>query len=86
MPWLPTLGGQTALNTALQVADTGILEELNIEMIGADREVIRRAEDRDIFRETMRKRRKSRNGAGGQNFLFARVDFLKQYGRISRTR
>jgi carbamoyl-phosphate synthase large subunit len=51
---LPTLGGQTALNTALQVAETGILEELGIEMIGADREVIRRAEDRDLFRETMR--------------------------------
>ncbi|MDR0521685.1 MAG: carbamoyl-phosphate synthase large subunit [Planctomycetaceae bacterium] len=51
---LPTLGGQTALNTALQVADTGILDELGIEMIGADREVIRRAEDRDLFRETMR--------------------------------
>jgi len=51
---LPTLGGQTALNTALKVADTGILEELGIEMIGADREVIRRAEDRELFRETMR--------------------------------
>jgi carbamoyl-phosphate synthase large subunit len=51
---LPTLGGQTALNVALQVAETGILDELGIEMIGADREVIRRAEDRDLFRETMR--------------------------------
>ncbi|GHT36299.1 hypothetical protein FACS189427_07650 [Planctomycetales bacterium] len=51
---LPTLGGQTALNIALQVAETGILEELGIEMLGADREVIRRAEDRDLFRETMR--------------------------------
>ncbi|MDR0610377.1 MAG: carbamoyl-phosphate synthase large subunit [Planctomycetaceae bacterium] len=51
---LPTLGGQTALNVALQVAETGILDELGIEMIGADRDVIRRAEDRDLFRETMR--------------------------------
>ncbi|MDR1290328.1 MAG: carbamoyl-phosphate synthase large subunit, partial [Planctomycetaceae bacterium] len=51
---LPTLGGQTALNVAIQTADTGILDKLNIEMIGADREVIRRAEDRDLFRETMR--------------------------------
>ena len=50
---LPTLGGQTALNTALKVADTGILEELGIEMIGVDREAICRAEDRDLFRETM---------------------------------
>ena len=51
---LPTLGGQTALNTALKVAETGLLEELGIEMIGADREAIHRAEDRDLFRETMR--------------------------------
>ncbi|MDR1484133.1 MAG: carbamoyl-phosphate synthase large subunit [Planctomycetaceae bacterium] len=51
---LPTLGGQTALNVAIQVADTGILDELEIEMIGANREVIRRAEDRDLFRATMR--------------------------------
>ncbi|MDR2643082.1 MAG: carbamoyl-phosphate synthase large subunit [Planctomycetaceae bacterium] len=51
---LPTLGGQTALNVAIQVADTGILDELGITMIGANREVIRRAEDRDLFRETMR--------------------------------
>ncbi len=51
---LPTLGGQTALNTAFQVADAGILKELGIEMIGADREVIHRAEDRDAFREAVR--------------------------------
>ncbi|MDR2440005.1 MAG: carbamoyl-phosphate synthase large subunit [Planctomycetaceae bacterium] len=51
---LPTLGGQTALNVALQVSETGILDELGIEMIGADHNVIRRAEDRDLFRETMR--------------------------------
>ena len=51
---LPTLGGQTALNTALQVADNGVLEELGIEMIGADKEVIRRAEARELFRDTMR--------------------------------
>ncbi|MDR1478821.1 MAG: carbamoyl-phosphate synthase large subunit [Planctomycetaceae bacterium] len=51
---LPTLGGQTALNVAIQTADTGILDKLGIEMIGANREVIRRAEDRDLFRETMR--------------------------------
>ncbi|MDR1383536.1 MAG: carbamoyl-phosphate synthase large subunit, partial [Planctomycetaceae bacterium] len=50
---LPTLGGQTALNTAFKVAEMGVLEELGIEMIGADRDVIHRAEDRDAFRETM---------------------------------
>jgi len=51
---LPTLGGQTALNVAFKVAETGVLEELGIDMIGANREVIHRAEDRDAFRETMR--------------------------------
>jgi len=51
---LPTLGGQTALNMAFQVADAGILKELDIEMIGADREVIHKAEDRDAFRDAVR--------------------------------
>ena len=50
---LPTLGGQTALNIAMQLAESGILEELGIEMLGADRDVIQRAEDREMFRETM---------------------------------
>jgi carbamoyl-phosphate synthase large subunit len=50
---LPTLGGQTALNTALQVAETHILERLGIEMIGATPEVIRKAESRELFREAM---------------------------------
>jgi len=50
---LPTLGGQTALNTALQVADTHILERLGIEMIGATPEVIRKAESRELFRKAM---------------------------------
>ncbi len=50
---LPTLGGQTGLNTAVAVADTGILEELGIEMIGASPEVIHKAEDREKFRAAM---------------------------------
>jgi len=52
---LPTLGGQTGLNTAIAVANTGILERLGVEMIGAKPEVIRKAEDRELFREAMRK-------------------------------
>ncbi|MEX0742328.1 MAG: carbamoyl phosphate synthase large subunit, partial [Phycisphaeraceae bacterium] len=48
---LPTLGGQTALNCACQMWDTGMLTELGVEMIGANREVIHRAEDRKAFRE-----------------------------------
>jgi carbamoyl-phosphate synthase large subunit len=52
---LPTLGGQTALNTALKVADTGILERLGVEMVGATPEVIRKAESRDLFKAAMDK-------------------------------
>ncbi|MCE5325847.1 MAG: carbamoyl-phosphate synthase large subunit [Planctomycetaceae bacterium] len=47
---LPTLGGQTGLNTAVAVADNGTLEKYGVEMIGATREVIHRAEDRTEFK------------------------------------
>ena len=50
---LPTLGGQTALNLAMELHESGILRRYNIELIGANAEVIRRAEDRDIFKKTM---------------------------------
>ena len=51
---LPTMGGQTALNLAVELAEAGILEDLEVELIGAPIDVIRRAEDRDLFRETVR--------------------------------
>ena len=51
---LPTLGGQTALNLALELAAAGVLDELGVELIGAGLDVIRRAEDRELFRETVR--------------------------------
>ncbi|MDP7162828.1 MAG: carbamoyl-phosphate synthase large subunit, partial [Phycisphaerae bacterium] len=47
---LPTLGGQTGLNTAVAVADAGVLEKFSVEMIGATREAINRAEDRTEFK------------------------------------
>ncbi|HID97183.1 MAG TPA: carbamoyl-phosphate synthase large subunit, partial [Thermodesulfobacteriaceae bacterium] len=50
---LPTLGGQTGLNTAVKVAETGTLERLGVEMLGASGEIIHKAEDRDLFREAM---------------------------------
>ncbi len=50
---LPTLGGGTALNLARQLTDDGTLERFRVELIGADYEAIRRAEDRDLFRSTM---------------------------------
>jgi len=52
---LPTMGGQTALNTAMSLAKDGTLERLGIELIGANREAIEKAEDRFLFREAMRK-------------------------------
>jgi carbamoyl-phosphate synthase large subunit len=51
---LPTMGGQTALNTALDLAREGVLERFGVEMIGATREAIDKAEDRERFREAMR--------------------------------
>lgn len=50
---LPTLGGQTGLNTALEVAENGTLDELGVELIGAKVDVIKRAEDRELFKESM---------------------------------
>ncbi|MCL4502459.1 MAG: carbamoyl-phosphate synthase large subunit [Deltaproteobacteria bacterium] len=50
---LPTLGGQTGLNCAIAVAETGILERLGVEMIGANPHVIKKAEDRELFRDAM---------------------------------
>ena len=50
---LPTMGGQTGLNTALALADMGVLERFGVELIGARREAIEMAEDRKLFREAM---------------------------------
>ncbi len=52
---LPTMGGQTALNTALDLVRHGVLEQYGIELIGASREAIDMAEDRDLFRKAMRR-------------------------------
>ena len=51
---LPTLGGQTALNLAVALSEEGILDDLGVELIGAPVHVIRRAEDREEFREAVR--------------------------------
>ncbi|MEK0164199.1 carbamoyl-phosphate synthase large subunit [Phaeobacter sp. JH20_02] len=50
---LPTMGGQTGLNTALALEEMGVLAKFNVEMIGAKREAIEMAEDRKLFREAM---------------------------------
>ncbi len=55
MALLPTMGGQTALNTSLRLARDGTLDRYDIEMIGAKANAIDKAEDRQLFREAMRK-------------------------------
>ena len=50
---LPTLGGQTALNLAIELAEEGVLDALGVELLGAPVDVIRRAEDRELFREAV---------------------------------
>ncbi|MCO5142787.1 MAG: carbamoyl-phosphate synthase large subunit [Oligoflexia bacterium] len=50
---LPTMGGQTALNLAVSLAEKGILEKYGIELIGANIDSIKKAEDRELFRQTM---------------------------------
>jgi carbamoyl-phosphate synthase large subunit len=52
---LPTMGGQTALNCALDLVREGVLEKFGVELIGASREAIDKAEDRDLFRQAMRR-------------------------------
>ena len=52
---LPTMGGQTALNCALNLDAHGVLGKYNVEMIGATKEAINKAEDRELFNEAMRK-------------------------------
>ena len=52
---LPTMGGQTALNCALDLDKNGVLESLNVELIGASKEAIDKAEDRQLFKQAMSK-------------------------------
>ncbi len=50
---LPTLGGQTGLNVAVELAERGILKKYNVKLLGTSLETIKRAEDREMFKETM---------------------------------
>ncbi|MEN9221312.1 MAG: carbamoyl-phosphate synthase large subunit [Thermostichus sp. BF3_bins_97] len=52
---LPTMGGQTALNVAVKLAQMGILEKYGVELIGAKQEAIEKAEDRDLFKQAMQR-------------------------------
>jgi len=50
---LPTVGGQTALNLAIELAEAGVLERFGVRLIGAGLEAIRKAEDRELFKQAM---------------------------------
>ncbi len=50
---LPTVGGQTALNLAIELAESGVLEKFGVELIGAKLDAIKKAEDRDLFKRAM---------------------------------
>src|SRR6266851_2435160 len=52
---LPTVGGQTALNLAIELAESGVLDRFNCELIGAKLPAIKKAEDRDLFKQAMLK-------------------------------
>ena len=50
---LPTMGGQTGLNTAMELAENGVLQRYNVQLIGADEKAIKRAEDRSEFKQAI---------------------------------
>ena len=82
---LPTLGGGTALDLARQLSEDGTLGKHRVELIGADYDAIRRAEDRELFRATMEARRPARAAErGGQ--VDARGGAGASRGRPSRDR
>jgi carbamoyl-phosphate synthase large subunit len=73
---LPTMGGQTALNTALSLARQGVLAKFGVEMIGAKAEAIDKAEDRKLFRDAM-----TRIGLATPKSMLANASELKRQDR-----
>src|ERR1041385_4572869 len=73
---LPTMGGQTALNTALSLRRMGVLEKFGVKMIGATADAIDKAEDRELFRDAMR-----RIGLATPKSFLANASDLKQADR-----
>ncbi|MGE4506776.1 MAG: carbamoyl-phosphate synthase large subunit, partial [Desulfovibrionaceae bacterium] len=74
---LPTLGGQTGLNTAVALAESGVLDELGVELIGANLAVIKKAESRQEFREAMVKIGLKVPGSG----ICRSMDDVRAWGR-----
>jgi carbamoyl-phosphate synthase large subunit len=77
---LPTLGGQTALNCACELHDTGVFEKHGIEMIGANREVIHKAEDRKTFADIVHDLGLKTPDSRTVEHLNEALDFLDQHG------
>lgn len=72
---LPTLGGQTALNTAISLHEAGTLEEYGVELIGANVEAINKGEDRDLFKEVVAAvRGKIGHGESARSFICHSMD------------
>ncbi|AKH81333.1 carbamoyl phosphate synthase large subunit [Streptomyces sp. CNQ-509] len=72
---LPTLGGQTALNTAVSLHDSGVLEKYGVELIGANVEAIQKGEDRDQFKEVVAEvRRKTGHGESARSVICHTMD------------
>ncbi|MFY9992226.1 MAG: carbamoyl phosphate synthase large subunit, partial [Rhodoplanes sp.] len=76
---LPTMGGQTALNTALSLRRMGVLDRFGVKMIGATAEAIDKAEDRELFREAMK-----RIGLETPKSCLANASDLKKADRVQR--
>ena len=77
---LPTMGGQTALNCALNLAAEGVLEKYNVEMIGATKESIDMAEDRELFDQAMKRIGLATPRASTAHSLDEAFEVLEQLG------
>lgn len=77
---LPTLGGQTGLNMAIELAQSGILEELSVELLGTKLSAIDQAEDRDLFKQLMEELNQPIPESVIVNTVEAAVEFANQIG------
>lgn len=72
---LPTLGGQTALNTAISMHDQGVLEKYGVELIGANVEAINKGEDRDLFKDVVEEvKKKIGHGESARSYICHSMD------------
>ncbi|MDK2875850.1 MAG: carbamoyl-phosphate synthase large subunit [Archaeoglobaceae archaeon] len=77
---LPTLGGQTGLNLAIQLHEMGVLDKYGVELIGANAEAIRKAEDRELFKQCMLKIGLEVPRSKAVNDVKSALDFAEEVG------